>query len=141
MGLRLYEIGENLYVSAWPDPEGVPHAQEFGITRILCLSKKDTPPEYHEAGMPREYRHIPDGKVLPVEELRVIVSRILELLESGETVLVHCLQGRNRSMIAALLAERKRQGWTGEETYQHGQAVRPACLHNPVFADWLRSLP
>jgi hypothetical protein len=149
--VRLYEISRNLYVSGHPKERDVPKLLEAGITSIICLSKKPTPPEVLAHVLCGAYMPIPDGKTVPVEQLRVIVGTILSQLLNPcvaladgcdeHVVLVHCLQGRNRSMLAAALAARQLEGWTGLEAWDHVTKLRPSSLHNQVFADYLRSLP
>lgn len=139
--MKLYEVGPELYVSGWPKSEGLADIQREGITAVICMCRKRTPVEVIGRERVFHYLPVPDGKTVPVEDMRAAVTLINQLRAAGHVVLVHCLQGRNRSMLAAVLAERKRRGWTGAQALEHAQRVRPRCLHNPVFADWLRSLP
>jgi len=137
--VKLYKIGERLYVSPRPTEEWPLY--EAGITHIVQVCTKPTDQTY---AIGRSHWALPlkdgdaEGQVI---KLRTAVTHVLEKLAAGETVLVHCIEGRNRSMLVATLVEKRRRGWTGEEAYQHAQQVRPRCLYNPSFAPWLRSLP
>lgn len=140
--MRLYEIGDRLYVSGSPKTQDVEQLRAEGVDAIFCLSKKRTPPEVITSVSFWLYTPIPDGKVVPVAELDEIVSAAwLELEECGSTVLLHCLQGRNRSMLAAVLVERRRWGWSGTEALTHARAIRPSSLHNEAFVRYLKELP
>jgi protein-tyrosine phosphatase len=60
------------------------------------------------------------------------------LVESGQTVLCHCLMGFNRSaLVAGLILVYL--GMTGEEVVRHLQAKRAGALYNETFARYLRS--
>jgi len=141
--MKLYEFGHNLYVSRWPGrnpAEDTAAIRDAGIDVVYSLCTKPI-------GVELTARHvshpIPDKRVgePPLEDLRVIVMGILDDLAQGHRVLVHCIEGRNRSVLAAALAERKRQGWTGLQAWEHATTVRPRCLNNTAFAEWLRGCP
>lgn len=82
---------------------------------------------------------IADGPV-PEPESRIwgVAQDISDRLDRGESVLVRCQMGINRSglIVAATLLLR---GWTIEEALAEIRARRdPMALSNPHFADWLR---
>lgn len=143
--MKLYAFGPNLWVSRWPGRKPLEDSATVyaaGITTIFCLCTKRTGIEVDD-GVNIVYHPIPDKRAgtPPLDDLRVIVSDILTRLAAGENVLVHCIEGRNRSVLAASLAEKKRNGWTGLQAWEHATAIRPRCLNNTAFADWLRDLP
>lgn len=139
--LRLWELGPDLYVSGSPKPEHADQIREAGITSIFCLSKKRTPDEVIQAVQRWEYVHVPDGKEVATSTLRYVVSEALKDLAQGEVVLLHCLGGRNRSMLAAALIERVRNNWSGQEAYDHAKAIRRGSMGNDAFNEWLIGLP
>jgi protein-tyrosine phosphatase len=141
--VKLYQFGPNLYVSRLPrKAEDADAVREAGVDVIYTLCRKRPHDKVLDAVAVWHHCPLPDKRVgePPVEDLRQIVSSILWNLSSGDTVLVHCVEGRNRSVLAAVLAERAHRGWTGQEAWEHATAVRPRCLNNTAFADWLRSL-
>lgn len=82
---------------------------------------------------------IADGPV-PHPESRIweLAREISDRLDRGETVLVRCQMGINRSglIVAATLLLR---GWTVEEAFARIRARRdPLALSNPEFVGWLR---
>ena len=144
--MKLYEFGPNLYVSRWvgrhPE-EDLAALEDAAIDAIFCLCKKQTDVRAVPQGVGLVYHPIPDKRVgiPPLDDLRVIVSDVLARLAEREVVLVHCIEGRNRSVLAAALVERKRNGWTGLQAWEHATIIRPHSLNNTAFADWLRELP
>ena len=139
--LRLWEIGPDLYVSQCPKPEHAEQIREAGITSIFCFSKKRTPEEVIQVVQRWEHVHIPDGKTVSIEQLRYVVSEAAKDLGDNHVVLLHCLGGRNRSMLAAALIERLRNGWSGQEAYDHVKIVRRGSMGNETFNEWLQGLP
>jgi hypothetical protein len=123
--------------------EDAESVREAGVTAIFSLCRKAPDPAVIATVENWVHMPIPDRRkgAPPLEDLRAIVGLILGALSSGETVLVHCVEGRNRSVLAAVLAERARNHWTGLQAWEHADIMRPNCLNNKAFADWLRSLP
>lgn len=135
--MRLYSvIPGQLFVSGFPKEKDAAQLHEAGVTVVVGLSKKPTPPL---EGLYVRRSPIPDGKTVS-PELESIVAWVAGAVRGGENVLVHCLQGRNRSMLVALLAARELEGGSGEYWFQKGRWLRASCLHNPVFEAYLRSL-
>ncbi len=139
--LTLWPVGPDLYVSQCPKPEHADQLREAGISSIFCLSKKRTPQEVIDIATRWEHVHVPDGKTIPIEQLRYIVSESIKDLNDGHVVLLHCLGGRNRSMLAAALIERLRNNWSGLEAYDHVKLIRRGSMGNEAFNEWLKALP
>jgi len=139
--LKLWEVGPDLYISAVPRTGDADVIREAGITSIYCMSKMRTDEEVIESVQKWEYCHVPDGKKVPEAQLRHVVTSALSDLKEGHVVLIHCLGGRNRSMLAAALVERARNYWSGLEAWDHAMIIRRGSLKNPVTAEWLRNLP
>lgn len=76
-----------------------------------------------------------------VDEYQVesLAHRVIELLDTGEDVLVHCQAGLNRSSLVVARALMIRYGWEADHAIAHVRESRsPACLCNPSFETWLR---
>lgn len=131
--MRLYEVGERLYVSAFPRERDLPQIQAAGINAVLTFSKKRLPHELHYAIGIGGYMPIPDGKYPSRTQVETCVEETEYLLRLGYTVLLHCLAGRNRSAMVAALVEARRWGWTGQQALDHIRAMRPNAIHNPAF--------
>jgi len=136
--MRLYKILPNLFVSGVPKEKDVETLAKDGITAIVTMSKKKPEPVVL-AGKKHFYFPIPDGKTLP--DFQPAIDKVEELLADGETVLVHCLQGRNRSMMVAATVMKDKLQLSGEEAFQRVRAIRSSCLHNILFEEHLRNQP
>jgi protein-tyrosine phosphatase len=63
-----------------------------------------------------------------------------EIVGGGRKVLCHCLMGFNRSaLVAGLILVHL--GMSGPEALAMLRDRRPGALYNPVFAEYLASLP
>lgn len=141
--MKVYEIGENLYVSGHPKLADVSRLRDgLGVNEIVTCSKKLLDLQVClQLGIHPFYYPLVDGKKVQINAIRGAVGIVSYLLEGGRTVLVHCLAGRNRSVLVAGLAEARRQGWSGTEALEHVRRVRPNSIHNPYFEQYMRSLP
>lgn len=81
---------------------------------------------------------IDDALEIPDDErIREIAREVSDRLDAGETVLVRCQMGMNRSglIVGAVLVER---GWEPQEAIRRIRERRdPLALSNPTFAAWL----
>lgn len=74
------------------------------------------------------------------EQVDQLADQVNSWLKQGFTVLVHCQAGLNRSSLIATRALMK-QGLSSDEAISLIRKERsPACLCNPSFETWLRSL-
>lgn len=81
---------------------------------------------------------IPDAEIEDAEQVRAWSRRIAGWIEDGETVLVRCAAGLNRSglVVARTLIE---QGHAPVEAVRLvRERRRPDALNNPWFVEWLR---
>jgi protein-tyrosine phosphatase len=136
----IYELSRDLFVSTFPRPGDKAKLDELGVTALLCLVRR-APPAEVTAGL-WTWRHLPlpDGNTVP-DDVDEAVKWVIEQVTNDETVLVHCMSGRNRAALVAGLATMTLEGWTGFEAYANIMALRPNALHNQVFADYLRGRP
>jgi protein-tyrosine phosphatase len=74
------------------------------------------------------------------EEVEELAVRALEWMQDG-TLLVHCQAGLNRSSLLAARILMLGEGMTADEAIRTIRDNRsPACLCNPAFEKWLRSM-
>lgn len=130
--MRLYEVGERLYVSAFPKDRDLDGLHAAGIDTVFTFSKKRLP-ESVKDHFEVVYMHLPDGKYPDLWSIHSAVFAVEEELSKGRTCLLHCLAGRNRSAMVAALVEARRHGWHGHEALSHIRTVRPKAIHNPAF--------
>jgi len=68
-------------------------------------------------------------------------SRVADLVRDGQSVLVTCFQGRNRSGLISALALVELEGISGAEAVEKVRIARPEALRNPGFVDFLEQIP
>jgi protein-tyrosine phosphatase len=73
-------------------------------------------------------------------KLHGVVSLAAQVVAGGHRVLSHCGMGYNRSALIAGLVLVK-LGMSGAEAVARLRQRRPGALFNPVFAEYLASLP
>lgn len=129
----LYQVIPGLWVGGHPSPEEI---DGYEITAVLAMCKKQPDPKV--ATMVEWCLHLPTPDAVktefPHERFQVAVGLLDGLLDDSQTVLVNCLQGRNRSMMAAALTGIRRGHFrSGEEALAHCRRLRPNCLWNENF--------
>lgn len=131
-----WRIDDRLYVSGIPSRKVV---DDVGATAVVTVCSR-TPAEEVRASLPVWY-HLPlrDGKRLQTEEYRRAAELVTSLLDSGHTVLVHCVAGRNRSSLVAALVVQDRHRLTGDEALAWIRERRPRSLANAAFETWLQT--
>lgn len=138
--VRIFRIAPGIAVSAMPKEKDLAQMDEFDW--LVTLSKK-RPPMIIQDNFGDNYRYCPikDGRIRDVEPLYHAMAIVARAASDGEDVLIHCLAGRNRSMLIAALAMRSMNGMSGEAAYQRIMELRPNALHNVFFERFLRALP
>jgi len=112
-----------------------------GVTTIVDLEggidpgAPESPNQVLYVYFPMQDEGLPD-----LTKLDAIGRMVAGLIRDGQAVLVHCLLGANRSALLAGVALTY-LGMTGQHAVERLRAVSPGALFNPIFADWLWSLP
>jgi protein-tyrosine phosphatase len=76
------------------------------------------------------------GELPDLEMLVSAAALIVDLLDDGESVLVHCMYGLNRSsLLAAYAIAMRYPNMSGKEILALIRKSRPGALHNALFAD------
>jgi protein-tyrosine phosphatase len=86
------------------------------------------------------YFPIPDGDLPDLVALHATAQLGADLYRAGRATLVHCGMGLNRSALLAGMILSK-LGWSGAAAAARVREKRPGALFNPVFNDYLVSLP
>lgn len=92
------------------------------------------------AALTKTYIHFyfPDGKNVPWDELNKMARNLTRRIQAGESVLVHCWGGRNRSGLLNAMILMKLYGYDGNTAYEYIRIMRPKSLVNETFANWLK---
>lgn len=141
------KITDYLFVSSWPEEEYVAYILSLDICMIISMPVIQPPKVYREP--PFQFIHCPslDAPSLAITQkvLRKGVTAALPAINRGDKVLVHCNQGKHRSVAMAcciLVAK----GYTSEDAMQLVKAKRAVAdpyagyirKRIEVFeADWL----
>lgn len=129
-----WQITDRLWVSGHPKAKDL---EQSGATVVVTMCKKkfETPEDLFSWYLP-----VQDGKKLQVPMYKYARDVVLTEHRGGGTVLVHCLQGRNRSMLVAGLACRHITGESSAEIYARIMEMRPSAFHNELQREWFLSL-
>lgn len=129
------QVTPTLYVGGSPKAK---ECKSAGIDRLVTLSKKLPSNDVLDLLVDRwEYLPLRDGKVLQEAWYWYAALRIRNYLMRGDTVLVHCLAGRNRSCLVAALVLVYEEKLTGLEAMSRILEVRPNAFHNEAQRAWL----
>ena len=88
------------------------------------------------------YTYFPfeDSRLPDLVKLQALGRLAAEMIRNERAVLIHCAMGLNRSPLMAGVAMTY-LGLSGAEAVRILQEKRPGALYNPVYADFLRTLP
>ena len=88
------------------------------------------------------YWPIEDADYLPaLGILTTLVDAVVRLVQLGHKVLVHCHRGKIRSGLLNALVVMQMLGISGRDAVDFVRRRRPGALGNPVFTEYLQSLP
>ncbi len=109
--------------------------RDYDIRTVVCLRPR------FDVDMPSLveyiYAPIPDGRSVAPAAVEPTVALVVERVQAGKTVLVHCIAGRNRSGLIVGLALRDLYGMDGRAARDLVLDRRPNALYNPAFVEYL----
>jgi len=94
------EVFPDLYVGDIEDANEAGRMEEHGVDRIVSLTHGDPVDGFPESVSVGKYS-MKDGGENDLEEFKDAVRDVVDALDSGETVLVHCGKGDSRSVCVA----------------------------------------
>lgn len=137
-GLHIYEIVKGLLQS--PEPEAVEDWDlAFQVASTVVSVGGESNPKVPD-GRALYRWHFEDGELFP-QRLMALASFITDLVDDGETVLIHCAAGVNRSGLVSALVVRELTGCSGLSARIQVQTMRPGALINPTYRKFLDDLP
>lgn len=133
--MRILKITPKIYVSGIDEVKMKSELQQRGITAILNVAWEADDPQYQ----PSEFRMVKiglwDGTGNRPEMKALAVIALRNLIDSGHTVLVHCLHGGSRSpyIVFRYLCEVEHR--TMDAIYQEFRAQYPDITISPLNYD------
>ncbi len=139
VGKGIWRVVPGLYVSVVPD---VPMLKAHDINAVVSVVKRGAPQDVIEYVGGDNYFQttIADGAVIYKEQFWQAANWAFNWRMIGQTVLIHCIGGRNRSVLVAALVAMKVYDLTGVEVLAGVRAARPNSISNPVFETWLKEM-
>ncbi len=139
-GIEIDKVYPNLFQSSsirWPCDKW--RVKEHGITHVIDLQGTFDP--CMDWLVAYTYWPIKDEPVLPdMSMLQEIVLYVVERINCGNKVLVHCTAGYNRSGLINALAIRRLANVTGKRAIEILRNARPGSLSNETFYNYVASL-
>ena len=138
---QAHKISERLYQGGFPPPG--PALRRAGIdVVVLCAMEWQDPSGRAYPGVTVINAGGDDDvrlhRVMPYMGLWQHAARlVVGHLREGRTVLVTCMQGKNRSGMVMAHVLRELTGGDGHDIVQRIQARRPGALFNPTFVKYI----
>ena len=121
---NFHQVNDRVYRGAQPTEEGWKNLAKLGVKTIIDLcrlgehSSEAEARAVEAAGM--RYVSVPmNGYVAPSHEQ---VAKVLQLLDSGEPVFVHCKLGRDRTGTVIACYRIKHEGWQNQKALQEAKS-------------------
>ena len=120
-----HEIVERLFLGSWKAAYDQPLLEELKINHILSLGKE--PSFLPVSKFKRMFIDIPDRDNEDLgQHFEKAVEFIDNAIESGGTILVHCIAGVSRSASCVIAYLMKKRGMSLDEALAHTKSRRPA---------------
>jgi hypothetical protein len=136
LGIEIYEVCPGLFQASSFTQKDWPTITKLGIEVIVDLEGDvDKIPDVKIIYWP-----IKDEAKLPdLDHLHSIAVQVVEYLNQGKKVMVHCSLGKNRSglVIGVVLVS---MGMLGKDAVKLIQSKVPGSLFNPTFREYLETL-
>lgn len=126
-------ITKNVAIGSLTDAEKEDDLLRRGITRVVNLC--EMPSRY--ISLRADEIALPSGGRPEPERLHKVADKIDELVKEGERVLVHCLEGIDRSPTAVMVYLKDKQGLSTQQAVAKVRAHRP---QSDPHANWLNPL-
>jgi tyrosine-protein phosphatase SIW14 len=121
---NFHQVNDRVYRGAQPTEEGWKSLAKLGVKTVIDLCREGEHSSESEAravqaaGM--RYVSVPmNGYIAPSDEQ---VAKVLQLLNSGEPVFVHCKLGRDRTGTVIACYRIKHEGWQNEKALQEAKS-------------------
>lgn len=127
------KLRENVYIGGYRDVLDARELKAMGITAILNVAYEiDDPAMY-----PAEIRYLKVGLTDSNENhnymKRLAVDLMEEMMNQGETVLVHCAAGLSRSVFVGVMAVARKEDKEWTEIFKELKNEHPFAMIGPLF--------
>lgn len=129
-------IEPGLAIGNLDDAMGHETLHAAGIRSVVTLNEF---PSYPRPGLEWRFRPLRDGAGNPAEQLREALGHVAELHASHPGVLVHCAEGKSRSVVIVALYLAGLRAWDPEHALAHVSERRPVALPDPTLWQQARS--
>ena len=136
-----WALGDGFVLSGFPE---VKHIDKYGwaaptLGMITLCSKR--PPAMMD---PRvewwSYLPIADGRISNMPNVLHARDTALSMRKHHNTVVIHCVAGRNRSGLIGALILRELHQLTGPQALEMVRRLRPNSVDNPYFEEYLMGI-
>jgi atypical dual specificity phosphatase len=137
------QVADNIWVGSCSESANTSFLQERGIEHILCCAEEYTyPPSFlYTSEKSHQWYHVPikDNRVEESTErhFREGAAKLNEWVEQGNQVLVHCYQGKSRSVSVILAYLILYKGWSFTIAFLHLKQryprTNPYHLYLPIL--------
>ncbi|EMA09925.1 Dual specificity protein phosphatase [Haloarcula vallismortis ATCC 29715] len=126
------EVFPGLYVGTVADAGDQDLLRRHGVDKVVSLTF-DSPESGFPGSVSVECFEMMDGPRNDREVFESAVEKVVELLENGETVLVHCSKGASRSPSVAAASVAVYEGLSIEEAFERVANGRSAVDPHEVL--------
>jgi hypothetical protein len=83
---------------------------------------------------------LPDGRIWDIPKVMLARDTALSMRSFHNTVVIHCVAGRNRSGLIGALILRELHQLTGPQALEMVRRLRPNSVDNPYFEEYLMGI-
>lgn len=131
-GVRnFHRVNDRIFRGGQPTEEGFRNLAKLGVTTVIDLrhvkehSTTDEAATVQRLGMRYVNVPMPSLKTPRTDQL----AKVMELLDSGERVFVHCHQGKDRTGTAIAVYRIERDGWTNARALDEAEQLGMHWYH------------
>lgn len=112
--------------------------RQLGVDVVVCLVRIPDPDLQGVDGL--EYIHAPLSDAAVIDESQTLAIRdlVVRRIFDGHSVLVHCVEGKNRAGLVVSLVVAKLLGVPTSQALDIVRAARPGAVYNVNFERYLR---
>lgn len=133
-------VGQGLYLSGFPDDAVISRMKELDIQVMFSCTRAE-PPFLPGVAILRIPFDDNVGELPDMTRITFAAEAIVKLLNEGESVLVHCMYGLNRSaLLAGYVLALRHPSMSGDDILRQIRMGRPGALHNALYAHTVQSL-